>query len=108
MDVEITVGGGLALRGHGGGALGEVTEVGHVGGGEKEAFVGPAFGAGSGADSEEPAAALEDVEVIAVLDGGDAGGLDCHVGEDLESGGPDVGFSDGRVVGLAWSAAGDT
>ncbi len=62
---------GFSLGGELGGIVGEMAEVVHLLVGEEEVGVGPAFDSLRGADLDKASAQFDDVEFIAVLDGGD-------------------------------------
>ena len=94
MNIERRVGGGDSLGGQFGGVRGQLAERVHVRGGQQLALVGPSFGAAGGAYAEEAAAGLENLQTVAMLDGGDSGRLKGDVAADLEDGGTNEGFAD--------------
>lgn len=108
MHVELAVGGALPLNRHLRGALGEVPQVRHVVSCKQLAFIGPALGSGLGPHAQEAAAALKDLQAVAVFDGRDGGRLQRNLAADFQGGRAYVGFADGgRVRGARAATRGE-
>ena len=69
-------------------------------------LVGPALGAGGRAYAQEAAPGLENLQAVAVLDGGDGRGLQRDIAADFENGGPHIGLANGGRARRTAAAAG--
>ena len=94
MHIEHVVNGGGALRRKFLRQHGKLAQVSHLLGCEELVAVHPSGFFVSGADLEEAAAGGEDLEVVAVPDGGGDGRFGGQFLAKIEGSGSDVGFSD--------------
>jgi hypothetical protein len=107
VHIEDVEGSGLSLRGEFGGVVGEVAQIVHLLVREEKIGVGPALDSLRGADLDETAAEFDDVEFIAMLDGGDGGGFRGEVFAEIEGDGSYVGDAGRWLLGRAGGTGGE-
>jgi hypothetical protein len=107
VHVKHFEGRGLSLGGEFGGVVGQVAEIVHLLVGEQEIGIGPAFDPLHCADFNKTAAEFQDIEFIAMFDGGDGGGFRGEVFSQIEGDGADVGDSGRWLLGRMRGTGGE-